>query len=572
MLSVLVTTALASALLSFYTGALPATLTQELGRSGALSLTVRDNTGGSPAAAIRLISTTMRAAMGPVPYRQYQAVWSEDLVLPGPHVGRNVPALQAASMSDISAFADLTAGAWPTAPQAGQPVGVALPDNVAADLRLSPGSVLDLRYARASTVVRLRVTGLFRPRSQASSYWRLDQIGPAGVTIGGGFASYGPAVVSPLAFPGGRGAAATAGALQPNQASFVVMPSAAGIRPADLKTLAGRLDEAVSNLASSVSSVSTGMPQVLTDAAEGLTAARSLVLISGLQLLLLAAAALALAGRLLASQREEETALLAARGAARWQLIRPSLSESALACAVAAAVGAVVGARLSGPLLGSLIGHRLPAPPIGGGTWLAATLLLVFCLGIAIWPALRPTGIAAVRIRRGRQAAVATVALAGLDIALIAIAAVAVHELLTYSAAGEGAHVNPVIVAAPALALAGLALVPLRLLPFAAKGLERVTARSRRLASAMAIWEISRRPVRQSGPALLVILAVGMSTLALAQYQSWRQSVHDQAAFIAGAPVRLSLAHALPITGVHSITRLPGVTAAMPVISEPYGH
>ena len=78
--------------------------------------------------------------------------------------------------------------------------------------------------------------------------------------------------------------------------------------------------------------------------------------------------------------------------------------------------------------------------------------------------------------------------------------------------------------------------------------------------------------MRQSGPALLVILAVGMSTLALAQYQSWRQSVHDQAAFIAGAPVRVSLASALPITGVHRITRLPGVTAAMPVISEPYGR
>ena len=579
MLSVLVTTALVSGLLSFYTVALPATVTQELARSGALSLTVSDETGGSPAAAIRLISTTMREAMGPVPYRQYQAVWSEDLVLPGPHAGRNVPALQAASMSDISTFADLTSGTWPTAPQAGQPVGVALPEEVAADLRLSPGSVLDLHYARASTAVRLRVTGLFRPRSQASSYWRLDQIGPAGVTVGSGFAAYGPAVVSPLAFARGPDAAesttaasTTAGTLLPSQASFEVMPSAAAIRPADLRPLAARLDAAVSNLTFSVSSVSTGMPRVLTDAAEGLTAARSLVLISGLQLLLLATAVLALAGRLLARQREDETALLSARGASWWQLIRPGLWESALGCAVAAGVGAVVGVRLSGLLLGSLIGHRLPAPPLGVAIWIATALLLVFCLGIAIWPALRPAGIAAVRIRRGRQAATATAALAGLDIALIALATVAVHELLTYSAAGKGAHVNPVIVAAPALALAGLALVPLRLLPFAAKGLEKVTARSRWLGSAMVNWEISRRPVRQSGPALLVILAVGMSTLTLAQYQSWRQSAHDQAEFIAGAPVRVSLASALPMTEVHQITRLPGVTAAMPVISEPYGR
>ena len=123
---------------------------------------------------------------------------------------------------------------------------------------------------------------------------------------------------------------------------------------------------------------------------------------------------------------------------------------------------------------------------------------------------------------------------AGADVALIALALLSVHELLSYSAAAGGSGVDPVIVAAPTLALAGLALIPLRLLPLAAKGLEKLTARGRRLGTAMANWEISRRPVRQSGPALLVILAVGTSTLALAQYQSWRQSVHDQAAFVPG--------------------------------------
>ena len=110
MMSVLVATAFVSALLRFCTGALPATVTQELARSGVLSLTVSDETGGSPTAAIRLISTAMRPAMGPFPYRQYQAVWSEDLVLAGPHANRHVPALQAAARNDISTFAGLTAG------------------------------------------------------------------------------------------------------------------------------------------------------------------------------------------------------------------------------------------------------------------------------------------------------------------------------------------------------------------------------------------------------------------------------------------------------------------------------
>jgi hypothetical protein len=575
MLSVLVTTAIVSALLTFYNGALPATVSQELSRPGATSMAITDEISGPAAGVGHLVSTTMRTAFGTMPYQQYQAVWSEGIQLPGAYPGRSVPVLQAASMRDISAFAALTAGTWPAAPQARQPIGVALPSTVAADLKLHVGSELSFDYTGTKTPVRLRVTGLFRSRAPASAYWRLSPVGSAGLAVGEGYASYGPAIVNQAAFPGGGAAsgAAVPGAalLQPSEAAFVVTVSSADIRAADLDSLAARLDHAVTVLNGKVSSVSTGMPQALTSAAASLAAARSLVLISGLQLLLLAAAALALAGRLLASQRDEETALLAARGAARWQLIRPSLAEGALACAVAAAAGAVLGVQLSAVLLGRLIGRHVPGPAVGADTWLAAGLLLVFCLAIAIWPALRPAGIAAVRIRRGRQATIASAAAAGLDIALIALAAVAVHELLTYSAAGSGAGLNPVVVVAPALALAGLALVPLRLLPLAAKGLEKLTARGRRLGTAMANWEISRRPVRQSGPALLVILAVGMSTLALAQYQSWRQSVHDQAAFTAGADVTVSLANAEPLSGVSRMTRLPGVTAAMPVSTQSYG-
>jgi len=98
-----------------------------------------------------------------------------------------------------------------------------------------------------------------------------------------------------------------------------------------------------------------------------------------------------------------------------------------------------------------------------------------------------------------------------------------------------------------------------------ARGLERLTARGRRFGSAMANWEISRRPLRQSGPALLVILAVGTSTLGLAQFESWRQSDHDQAAFATGAQVSAqSPLFASAADGVR-IAGLPGVTAAMPV-------
>jgi hypothetical protein len=57
--------------------------------------------------------------------------------------------------------------------------------------------------------------------------------------------------------------------------------------------------------------------------------------------------------------------------------------------------------------------------------------------------------------------------------------------------------------------------------------------------------------------------------MALAQYQSWRDSIRDQAEFAAGAPVRVELVQPEPLTDVSRITRLPGVKAAMPVSEVP---
>ncbi len=390
------------------------------------------------------------------------------------------------------------------------------------------------------------------------------------MSIQGGFLSYGPAVVSPAAF-------GPAGGLSANLLSVVALPAAADVANGDLIAVANRLSSAASTIENSAQlsgmTASTALPPLLTGAARSLAAARSLLIISALQLLILAAAALALAGRLLASHRDEESGLLAARGAARWQLARPSVVEAILTCAVAAAGGAVVGGRLAAALLARVTGQGAVAAGSPQTVWLGAIAIFLFCLVIAIWPAVRPAGIAAIRARRGRQAIVAGAAAAGADIALLALAVLAVRELHAYSAAqaAAGTHVDPVIAAAPALALAGLAIIPLRLLPLAARGLERLSARSRRLTAAMANWEISRRPVRQSGPVLLAILAVGTGTLGLAQYQSWRQSVTDQAAFSAGADVRVELPGIEPSAIVASVSRLPGVTSAMAVAQAGYG-
>src|SRR5215472_5807817 len=564
--SVLITAALIAAIVSFYTSALPGAVRQDLADSGKMSVVIAGSTTTSLLAPqTSKVEAWSRKAMGAVPYQLYRTVLSDDLGLPGGSARDVVPVLQAAAPERVETYATLAAGSWPARPAAGQPIPVALPVPSAAALNLKVGSVLSLPDRTNGALVKLKVTGLFRRRDPNAQYWAADPIGPSGVSNEGGFASFGPALVNPAAFSASN---MTAGNL-----SFVILPGQ--VTPNQMAAVAGRVSAAASSISNTLPSmtVSTAMPEALLTAARGLAAARSLLVISALQLLLLAAAALALAGRLLINHREDESALLTARGAARWQLIKPNLAEAILACAAAAAAGAVVGVRLAAGLLARIAGHGATLATNATSAWSAVAVVFVFCLVIVIWPALRPESATSVRVRRGRQARVMGIAAAGVDIALVVLALLSVLELRTYSAAraATGGGVNPVIAAAPALALAGLAIIPLRLLPVAARGLERLSTRTRRFGAAMANWEISRRPIRQSGPVLLVILAVGTGTLALAQYQSWHQSVNDQAAFTAGAQVRVNLTQALAPARAARISRLPGVRDAMAVSQIPYG-
>ena len=419
----------------------------------------------------------------------------------------------------------------------------------------------------------MQVTGLYRPRDSGSQYWGIDLIARSGISIApseiGGqprVVSYGPAVASPAAFGPGR--------LAVGEVSWIVLPSAAGIRDGDLSGLAGKISHAVASLQGNNglygAQVSSGLPQLLSGLATNLVVAKSLLVISALQLALLAAVALGLAARLLASHREEEVALLTARGATRWQLARPSLAETVLFGGAAAAAGVLVGTRLAAVLVAATepnAGIRLSGIP--ASAWWAALAVLALAAAVVLWPAVRPVTPGAARVRSGRQAALASMVRAGADLALLALALLAVWELRTYSAvarpAAGGIGIDPVIAMAPALALAAAAVIPLRLLPAAARLIERVAARGRRLAAALAGWEISRRPVRQSGPVLLVIIATAAATLALAQYQTWRRSAADQAAFAVGADSRADLLEPLPPVAAGAIARSPGVRAAMPV-------
>lgn len=556
---------LAAALADLEVQAMPQAVHRHLARSRPSMLIIGLGDARAARGATAAIRRSMGAAMAGVPYRLDGAIWSGPLVLATPG-GRTVPQGEVATPAAFAAHATLVAGAWPGRPSLGGPIPVALPTPAARRLRAALGTVIATRDRNTGARLRLRVTGTYRQRDPASPYWDIDRIWTCGASTQHCFTASGPIIANPAAF--GRGGLAIA------QSSWVVLPASARIGAGALTDLADRISRAAARLQRPDLGglvVTTDLPELLQRTVRELAVARSLLAISGLELLLPTVAVLALAARLLASHREEEAALLSARGAARWQLARPALAEAAVTGAAAAAAGAVAGHGLASSLAATAhLGQeelRLSAIPLAA--WLAALGVAVLCVAVTLLPALRPSAPGTALARRGRQAAQAAAVAAGADVLVLALAVTAGWELDSYSAvarlASGGSSVDPVLAAAPALALAGISLVPLRALPLLARFGDRMAVAGRHLGGALATWEISRRPVRQATLVVLAVLTVATSTVALAQYQSWRRSAQDQAAFAAGADVRVDTQSPLPPDRVTAMTRAPGVTAAMPV-------
>jgi hypothetical protein len=567
---------LIAALASFAVQALPQAASRRLAASPGTSIAI---SGALNSALARTdapaVHRAVKAALGTVPFTMYQSLWSNSLGLPASYGTAPIPLIRAAAPDALAAHAMLVQGTWPGKPAAGQPIPVAVPSAVAARLKLPVGAILPVRDRNSGAGARLRVVGVFRPLDPAAPYWNLDLIRTRGTAAAGGFVTYGFVAVDPSALRSGQ--------LSVGEASWVAIPRTARITDRELRPLARNVTGLESFLENSPKfgglQVTTNLPGVLSGVASNLVVARSLLVIGALQLLLVAAAAVMLATRLLAGQRATESALLSARGGSRWQLARLDAAEAVPIACIAAAVGALLGSRIAdlmaraGPLGAS--GAR--APGIPAAAWWAAGATAVFCVAAALVPSLRPATPGAARVRRGRQAPVARVIRAGGDVALVALAAAAVWQLRTYSVLARTVTgvvgIDPVLAAAPALALAGGAVAVMRLLPLMAHGADRLASLGRRLLGALAAWEISRRPIRQSGPALIMVLAVATGTLAFAQRESWQRSAHDQAAFTTGSDMRVNtpapvhLARAGDIAGV-------GGTGAMPVsrtISETAG-
>ncbi|MEU6606680.1 FtsX-like permease family protein [Streptomyces shenzhenensis] len=460
-------------------------------------------------------------------------------------------------------------------------IEVALPRSSARLLDLRAGDRLTLTDRLGGPAAHVRVTGLYRPATATAPYWRLDDLLGRGVKKSA-FTTYGPLLADPSVLDGPTVSAGPSAWLATADFTTLTTSRIDALREA---ARAGSATLRGPHGLSGVTASATALPDTLDRIDRSLLVSRSTLLIVALQLVLLAGYALLLVARLLSAERTGETRLLRARGGSRARLAGLAATE-ALLLAVPAAICAPL---LAGPLTrllagqGALarIGLRLDAPAGGrAGVWLVACCVALGCALAVTVPALtdggdgartgaEPAGRGRAGVRRG---ALPGPVRAGADVGLLVVAGVAYWQLSRHTSgavgtdASGGLGIDPLLVAAPALALLAGTVLTLRLLPPVARLAERRAAAGRGLPAALAGWQLSRRPMRGAGPVLLLVLAIALGMLAIGQGASWNRSQDDQADFRAGVPVRVLGAGDGGLGRTETYAHLPHVRAAAPAV------
>jgi hypothetical protein len=529
------------------------------------------------------VRSYVAGALGPVGTQATVARWSGQMAFGSKSAGTGAASqlVEAATASDLSGHATLVSGTWPTAAAAAiadaangtSTIDTAIPEDVARRLGLSVGSTLAVQGFGGQGAYDFHIVGTFQPVQLDNPYWHWDLLGTDGAQSTTGAITYGPFIVPAQVFDDG--------ALQVSQISWVFVPSLDQLAAADPVSLG----DSVSGLADRIgndpgldgAAVTTTLPAALAALVAATAVAHDLLEITALELGALALAALVVATRPLGPNRAPENALLLQRGLSRAQAWRTDLAE-AVVLAVAAAVvalplGILAAARLArtGPLAAAHLDLSGVRPePVAAVALAAAAFAVLLLLAVdRRRDRDRERAVASAGAVR-RQAMLAGSARIGLDLALLALTGLALWQQRTLPLVTTGpdgsVSVSVLVALTPVLCLAGGSLITLRLVPPLARVGERRAARSTRLSGPLAAWQISRRPARQNGWAMLLTLAVAGATLALAQHATWQRSVHDQAVLALGADLQVIPTSGAPSIGyAAAVEHAPGVQSSTAV-------
>ncbi|HEY0444563.1 MAG TPA: FtsX-like permease family protein, partial [Candidatus Limnocylindrales bacterium] len=480
------------------------------------------------------------------------------------------------SYEGLDQHARLIRGSWPVA--ARNPVEAVLSSGAADALGLQIGSRVSLASRLDPGVsVDVVVVGVWQPNG-SDPYFRGNPLELQGVQTVGRFTTRGPFVVAPADLTG-RGIASSLdlewrGILDVQELGLdQIEPLRASV--ASLGDRLARELPATRDVA-----VTTKLPAILADAGRAATVTRSGVALLTIQFAVLAGYAIVLVAGMLLERRRAQTALLRSRGAGSGHLIVMAFVESLLLAATASVVApflAVAVVRVLGSVgpLGDLGFVRdVTVTPTAA---LAAALAGLGCaVGLTLPTLTAAASPSGVRASLGRGAGRTLGQRLGIDVALLGVAALGLWQLRLYGApltrnARGAIGVDPLLVAAPGIGLLAGALFAVRIIPRIAEVAERLLERRPGLVASIGGRQVSRRPLRYTRSALLLMLAAALGTFGAAHAATWTRSQGDQAAYRAAADVRVVTADYPVLEGWAvgpAYRSIPGVRTAMPVIRQ----
>jgi FtsX-like permease family len=450
-------------------------------------------------------------------------------------------------LDGLAQHATLTAGAWPAdVGAAGGPVDVVLAVPAAEALHLSVGDQLSLETdVGAAAVVPIRLVGIFKVDNPSDAFWHGDAQLTSGLVAGQGFRTFGPFLTTPDAL-------LRRTPLVSVKASWRAAPVVARLTVDDVAPLLAGVDALPDRLLVQIGqppTITTALPSLLSTTERSLLVSRTNLTLLSLQLAVLSAYAVVLVALLLVDHRRTATSMLLSRGGGTSRIAFLALVEGLAIVIPAVLVGpwlaaaAVTGLDLVGPL--AAIGLTI-APKVTPESYLAAAAIGLVCVALLVLPAaLSARSFAAEQRGASRQETRPFAQRVGLDVAVLAVAAIALWQLRLYGAPlSRTVHgdlgIDPLLVAAPAISMLAGGVVALRLLPLAARAIEGAVARRRGLVAALGSRELARRPVRYTRSILLLMIAISIGVFAVAYGSTWTGSQRDQADYQAGADVRVA--------------------------------
>lgn len=478
-------------------------------------------------------------------------------------------------VDDIASRAHLVGGRWATPGQ--QPLEADLTEAAATALGLGIGDRVPLADAGTPgadpnrAVVTLTVVGIVRPDAMDAA-WGGDELDLAGFALLNGTTFRGPFFVDPADILGGTFAQL--------DARWRAVPDLDRLTADEIEPLRARIDALPGEVRRHVPAegsvnISLQLAGLLDGVARSLQVARGAVLVLTLQFAVVAAYAILLVAGMLADRRRPEIGLLRSRGASTSHVAALAFGE-ALLLAVPASIAAPF---LATGLVG-LLGRYGPLAATGavaGASPSPSTLLVVGLTGLVAAIVLTVPAfasgadVAGIRALLGRPVARTLAQRMGIDVALLAVAALAIWQLRSYGQPlTRDVHgalgLDPLLVAAPAFGLVAGAVLATRLVPRTGEVGERIMRRSRGLVAPLVARQVARRPLRYTRAALLLMLAAALGTFAAVYATTWSSSQAGQAAYAAGADIRVTPGGGTSAWSLGSAYRgIPGVVAALPV-------